>query len=113
VISPIPPTYTGFYKGEESSSEKKIVRNVFEQGDAYFSFGDILFLDKDYYVYFRDRVGDTFRYKIISFELFNSSTCLFVAFYFNEVTLPFIHYQTIDWTIKNHVFCFVFVFLIF
>ncbi|XP_021351477.1 very long-chain acyl-CoA synthetase-like [Mizuhopecten yessoensis] len=63
LITPIPPTYTGFYKGDEKLSEKKILRNVFEEGDSFFNFGDLLYLDKDYYIYFRDRVGDTFRWK--------------------------------------------------
>lgn len=62
-IAPIPETYIGFYKGDQKLNEKKILRNVFRDGDRYFSFGDLLFLDTDYYVYFRDRVGDTFRWK--------------------------------------------------
>lgn len=43
-------------------NEKKIERNVFVDGDIYFNFGDLLYLDNDYFLYFRDRVGDTFRY---------------------------------------------------
>lgn len=31
------------------------------QGDAYFNTGDILVQDKNYFVYFSDRIGDTFR----------------------------------------------------
>lgn len=42
-------------------TENKIVRNVFKEGDAYFNFGDSLYMDKDYFIYFHDRVGDTFR----------------------------------------------------
>ncbi|XP_069137269.1 long-chain fatty acid transport protein 2-like [Argopecten irradians] len=63
LITPIPVTYTGFYKGDQKLSEKKILRNVFAKGDKYFNFGDLLYMDKDYYIYFRDRVGDTFRWK--------------------------------------------------
>ncbi|OWF46903.1 very long-chain acyl-CoA synthetase-like [Mizuhopecten yessoensis] len=62
-ISPIPDTHTGFYKGPKEMDEKKILRDVFVKGDFYFSFGDLVFLDRDYYIYFRDRVGDTFRWK--------------------------------------------------
>ncbi|XP_033749378.1 LOW QUALITY PROTEIN: very long-chain acyl-CoA synthetase-like [Pecten maximus] len=62
-ISPIPDTHSGFYKGPKQMDEKKILRDVFEKGDFFFSFGDLMFLDTDYYVYFRDRVGDTFRWK--------------------------------------------------
>ena len=43
-------------------SEKKILRNVFVDGDKYFNSGDLMYLDKDYFVYFKDRLGDTFRY---------------------------------------------------
>ncbi|XP_060085162.1 long-chain fatty acid transport protein 2-like [Ylistrum balloti] len=63
LITPIPPTYTGFYQGDSSLNEKKLLRNVFEEGDRYFNFGDLLYMDKDYFIYFRDRVGDTFRWK--------------------------------------------------
>ncbi|CAC5393600.1 unnamed protein product [Mytilus coruscus] len=53
----------GLYKGNMEMTEKKIVRNVFKEGDAYFNFGDSMYLDNDYFVYFHDRVGDTFRWK--------------------------------------------------
>ena len=42
-------------------NEKKIVKNVLQIGDEFFNFGDLVFLDDDYFVYFRDRIGDTFR----------------------------------------------------
>ncbi|KAI8507876.1 hypothetical protein Bbelb_141160 [Branchiostoma belcheri] len=48
------------YKGKKEVSEKKILRNVFKEGDAYFNTGDLMRVDKDYYVYFVDRLGDTF-----------------------------------------------------
>ncbi|CAG2197034.1 unnamed protein product [Mytilus edulis] len=32
-------------------------------GDKYINSGDLLYIDKDYYVYFYDRLGDTFRWK--------------------------------------------------
>ena len=63
LISGIPPYYSDlkFYKGGKEVNEKKIVRNVFKRGDIYFNFGDMLEVDKDFFVYFKDRVGDTFR----------------------------------------------------
>jgi hypothetical protein len=61
-ISGIPEFITSFYKGTKEMNEKKLVRNAFKDGDVFFNFGDIFFLDKQYYIYFRDRVGDTFRY---------------------------------------------------
>ncbi|CAH1254270.1 SLC27A2 [Branchiostoma lanceolatum] len=51
------------YKGKKEVSDKKILRNVFKEGDAYFNTGDLMKVDKDYYVYFADRLGDTFRWK--------------------------------------------------
>jgi hypothetical protein len=38
-----------------------MVRDAFEDGDIYFNFGDLLYLDKNYFFYFSDRTGDTFR----------------------------------------------------
>ena len=45
------------------ASEKKILRNVFVQGDAYFLSGDIMRMDEGRYMYFCDRTGDNFRWK--------------------------------------------------
>ena len=49
------------YKASKEANEKKLVRNVFKEGDLYFNYGDVLYLDSDYFVYFHDRIGDTFR----------------------------------------------------
>ncbi|PVD19597.1 hypothetical protein C0Q70_20087 [Pomacea canaliculata] len=51
------------YKASDEANEKKLVRNAFADGDLYFNFGDVLYLDKDYFLYFHDRIGDTFRWK--------------------------------------------------
>jgi len=55
----------GRFEGYTSkeATEKKILRNVFRDGDAWWSSGDLLRYDEDGYVYFIDRVGDTFRWK--------------------------------------------------
>jgi fatty-acyl-CoA synthase len=45
------------------ATEKKILRDVFKKGDAYFRTGDLLRCDPDDYFYFVDRIGDTFRWK--------------------------------------------------
>jgi fatty-acyl-CoA synthase len=45
------------------ATEKKILRDVFKKGDAYFRSGDLLRLDEEGYFYFVDRIGDTFRWK--------------------------------------------------
>jgi fatty-acyl-CoA synthase len=47
----------------EEDSEKKILRNVFEPGDAWIRSGDLLRKDEQGFYYFVDRVGDTFRRK--------------------------------------------------
>ncbi|NWG54147.1 MAG: long-chain-acyl-CoA synthetase [Hydrogenophilaceae bacterium] len=51
------------YAGDKSQTEKKILRDVFQKGDAWFRTGDLLRKDKDGYFYFIDRIGDTFRWK--------------------------------------------------
>src|SRR5262249_22357255 len=44
-------------------SEKKLLRDVFEAGDAWFRTGDLMRKDGAGYFYFVDRIGDTFRWK--------------------------------------------------
>jgi len=44
-------------------SEKKILRDVFKPGDAWFRTGDLMRKDQQGYFYFVDRIGDTFRWK--------------------------------------------------
>jgi len=46
-----------------AETEKKILRDVFEKGDAWFRTGDLMRQDESGYFYFIDRVGDTFRWK--------------------------------------------------
>ena len=48
---------------DRAATERKILRDAFEKGDAWFRSGDLLKKDKDGYFYFIDRVGDTFRWK--------------------------------------------------
>jgi solute carrier family 27 (fatty acid transporter), member 1/4 len=47
----------------QSASEKKVIKNVFKHGDMYFNSSDILVMDLFGYYYFKDRTGDTFRWK--------------------------------------------------
>ncbi|XP_053573409.1 long-chain fatty acid transport protein 2 [Bombina bombina] len=53
----------GGYAGEKSQTEKKLLRDVFRKGDLYFNTGDLLVVDEQNFIYFHDRVGDTFRWK--------------------------------------------------
>ncbi|KAJ8392736.1 hypothetical protein AAFF_G00072200 [Aldrovandia affinis] len=51
------------YAGNKMLSEKKLLRDVFKKGDVYFNTGDLMLQDHRDFVYFRDRIGDTFRWK--------------------------------------------------
>ena len=53
--------YTGY--ADKVASERKILRDVIEKGDAWFRTGDLMRQDKEGYFYFVDRIGDTFRWK--------------------------------------------------
>jgi fatty-acyl-CoA synthase len=53
--------FTGYV--DKAASDKKILRDVFEKGDAWFRTGDLMKMDADGYYYFVDRIGDTFRWK--------------------------------------------------
>ena len=63
LLSAIPAIYSDnqVYKGSREINEKKLLRNVLKEGDCYFNVGDILSMDADYFLYFKDRSGDTFR----------------------------------------------------
>ncbi|XP_041980169.1 long-chain fatty acid transport protein 1 [Aricia agestis] len=54
-------TFAGY--ADKTASEKKMVRNVRVPGDCYFNTGDILVMDHFGYFYFKDRTGDTFRWR--------------------------------------------------
>lgn len=64
MIIDIPDVVGGRFEGYTSSeaTEKKILRNVFKAGDAWWSSGDLLRYDADGYCWFVDRMGDTFRW---------------------------------------------------
>ena len=64
MIIDIPDVVGGRFEGYTSAeaTEKKILRNVFKEGDAWWSSGDLLRIDADGYCWFVDRVGDTFRW---------------------------------------------------
>ena len=48
---------------DKTETDKKILRDVFAKGDAWFRTGDLMKLDEQGFFHFVDRVGDTFRWK--------------------------------------------------
>jgi fatty-acyl-CoA synthase len=53
--------FDGYLNAAET--EQKIVRHVFEDGDAWYRTGDLMRMDARGFIYFVDRIGDTFRWK--------------------------------------------------
>ncbi|NXC92457.1 S27A3 protein, partial [Cercotrichas coryphoeus] len=51
------------YAGSRELSEQKLLRGVFAEGDEFFNTGDLVEQDEEQFVRFRDRIGDTFRWK--------------------------------------------------
>ncbi|KAJ1073162.1 PREDICTED: bile acyl-CoA synthetase isoform X1 [Capra hircus] len=51
------------YRGPRELSEKKLVKNVRRPNDLYYNTGDVLAMDHEGFLYFHDRLGDTFRWK--------------------------------------------------
>jgi fatty-acyl-CoA synthase len=64
-VSPFPKSKVLKWEGysDKAASEKKILRNVFVEGDSYFNSGDLLSKDAEGLFYWSDRVGDTFRWR--------------------------------------------------
>ncbi len=48
---------------DKAATDKKILHDVFEKGDAWFRTGDLMKKDALGYFYFIDRIGDTYRWK--------------------------------------------------
>jgi len=48
---------------DQQASKEKVLRNVFESGDAWVRTGDLMRKDEKGFFYFVDRIGDTFRWK--------------------------------------------------
>ncbi len=51
------------YVNNPEATEAKILRNLLQDGDAYFDSGDLVQLHDNDYISFVDRLGDTFRWK--------------------------------------------------
>jgi len=48
---------------DKESTKRKVLNDVWKKGDLCFRSGDILVMDQYGYLYFKDRKGDTFRWK--------------------------------------------------
>ncbi|KAI2803774.1 hypothetical protein BLOT_007910 [Blomia tropicalis] len=48
---------------DKAANKKKIIYDVFRKGDCAFLSGDLLTMDQFGYLYFKDRCGDTYRWK--------------------------------------------------
>lgn len=51
--------YAGCYR----HTQNKLLADVFKKGDVYFNTGDLMVQDQENFLYFWDRIGDTFRWK--------------------------------------------------
>lgn len=65
MIVKLPGIGAGRFDGytDAEATERKILRDVFRPGDAWFRSGDLFRRDAEDYFYFVDRTGDTFRWK--------------------------------------------------
>jgi fatty-acyl-CoA synthase len=48
---------------DEEATNRKVLRNVFKEGDAWYRTGDLMRRDERGFYYFVDRVGETYRWK--------------------------------------------------
>ena len=60
-INPIYRDFQGY--ADKEATKKKVLGDVYKKGDLYFRSGDILVMDELGWLYFKDRAGDTFRWK--------------------------------------------------
>lgn len=51
------------YAGSYRHTKSKLLFDVFKKGDVYFNTGDLMVQDHENFLYFWDRIGDTFRWK--------------------------------------------------
>ncbi|KAG3265945.1 solute carrier family 27 member 6 [Ictidomys tridecemlineatus] len=64
LISPVNTKNPFFgYAGSYRHTKNKLLFDVFKRGDVYFNTGDLMVQDQENFLYFWDRIGDTFRWK--------------------------------------------------
>lgn len=62
-IKTLEEEYYPAYFRDQKATEKKFVRDVFKKGDLFQRSGDLLVRDKDGWVSFVERIGESFRWK--------------------------------------------------
>ncbi|XP_052224361.1 long-chain fatty acid transport protein 1-like [Dreissena polymorpha] len=60
----------------KEATDKKVAMNVFKKGDMAFLTGDVLIIDEYGYMTFRDRTGDTFRWRGANVSTFEVETTI-------------------------------------
>lgn len=78
-------TFEGY--SSKADTEKKILHNVFNEGDQWFRTGDLMKVDAKNYYYFVDRIGDTFRWKAENVATSEVAECLSVVAGVNEANV--------------------------
>ncbi|MDP9009230.1 MAG: long-chain-acyl-CoA synthetase [Pseudomonadota bacterium] len=65
LIPPADGRRAGRFEGyaDPEASARKVLRNVFKEGDAWYRTGDLMRRDERGFYYFVDRVGETYRWK--------------------------------------------------
>lgn len=60
------------YLGPPSDTSCRIIKDVLEHGDSYVNTHDVFTLDAEYNLFFKDRIGDSFRFVQNTFKDFIS-----------------------------------------
>jgi fatty-acyl-CoA synthase len=63
LLGEIKSTHPFYGYSDAKETERKILRNVYKKGDAYFRTGDLMKQDAAGHYFFVDRIGDTYRWK--------------------------------------------------
>ncbi|KAL4219699.1 hypothetical protein ACF0H5_022269 [Mactra antiquata] len=69
------------------ASDKKVATDVFKKGDMAFLTGDVLIMDEYGYMYFRDRTGDTFRWRGENVSTFEVETTISKTIKLNDAVV--------------------------